>query len=900
MNEFNFNNTKGSIWRKWDLHIHTNASDGKASPEEIIQKAKEKGLAVIAITDHHTVKSIDEAKKFGKENGITVISGIEFKTNTGKKAVHVIGLFPDRYNGFELDGKYLYESILCKLNLKDDDLKQKGKEKNSDFSDEEAFKEGLLLASVEIKVVCDLIHEYGGIVVIHNGTKVNGLDKEVNHMDNSNGINIYECLGSLKKEIMNNYVDICEIRNKDDSAEFYFKEFEKPSIKASDAHKLKEVGRKFTWIKADTTFEGLKQILYEPASRVCLEEFAPQEKTGYHVISEVEIKHEDFGNQSIPLNPNLNTIIGGRSSGKSILLGCIAKKLNSERKVKENNDNYNRYIDKLLSSVKITWKDGEDGEDGNKRNVDYFPQSYINKLSADSDGLKQILENIIENDAEKKELLQNNKSFNANNKTKIINEITKYFELMRNTKELKKQVQNTGDKSGIEKEIDKLLKKLDELKSNLNERLSDEEEKEYLKKKEEIIKLERLISDAEDQIKKFDNLKEWSYFKDYDSLVNDFNDKLKTELSEIIDRNKENFIKALTEDFDKLLGSLKKEKEKNNEKLNCIKSSELYKKGNAFYFKNKEIQKTDNQLEVEKNKLNEITQLQKEVNQKKDELDRIKNSIISNNIEFFSHLENCINQLCIKKDTIKITANIYFNDQEFRSIIGNSFDKRIGKTKELLEYEYEYGNQKNHHKFLGSLFNKIINNEICEKSESEQQTLINDIYSESYFELRYDVFYQGDNISLMSEGKKAYIILRLLLDFDENEWPILIDQPEDDLDNRDIYNNLVKYLAEKKKKRQIILVTHNPNIVVGADAEEVIVANQNSEINISENEIQNTNQSGIKFEYLSGSLESTKQSSEKYPVLIRQGIKEHVCEILEGGYEAFVKRENRYGFGKKT
>lgn len=65
------------------------------------------------------------------------------------------------------------------------------------------------------------------------------------------------------------------------------------------------------------------------------------------------------------------------------------------------------------------------------------------------------------------------------------------------------------------------------------------------------------------------------------------------------------------------------------------------------------------------------------------------------------------------------------------------------------------------------------------------------------------------------------------MDFSNKECPILIDQPEDDLDNRSIYKELVEYLKKKKKKRQIIVVTHNPNVVVTADAEDIIVANQN-------------------------------------------------------------------------
>lgn len=107
-----------------------------------------------------------------------------------------------------------------------------------------------------------------------------------------------------------------------------------------------------------------------------------------------------------------------------------------------------------------------------------------------------------------------------------------------------------------------------------------------------------------------------------------------------------------------------------------------------------------------------------------------------------------------------------------------------------------------------------------------------------------------------------------------------------------IYNELVKYIRKKKKERQIILVTHNPNIVVGADSEEVIVANQNGK--------NSPNDGAIQFQYVSGSLEdcSPRLDDNSIPILKRCGVREHVCDILEGGENAFRDRENKYGFFK--
>ena len=79
-----------------------------------------------------------------------------------------------------------------------------------------------------------------------------------------------------------------------------------------------------TWIKADPTFEGFKQILFEPEDRVCICDSKPEYKYDYDVIDRVELNSANTWHQTIYLNQNLNSIIGGRSTGKSTLLASLA------------------------------------------------------------------------------------------------------------------------------------------------------------------------------------------------------------------------------------------------------------------------------------------------------------------------------------------------------------------------------------------------------------------------------------------------------------------------------------------------------------------------------------------------------------------------------------------------
>lgn len=99
--------------------------------------------------------------------------------------------------------------------------------------------------------------------------------------------------------------------------------------------------------------------------------------------------------------------------------------------------------------------------------------------------------------------------------------------------------------------------------------------------------------------------------------------------------------------------------------------------------------------------------------------------------------------------------------------------------------------------------------------------------------------------------------------------PLVIDQPEDNLDNRLVGKVLVDILAKLKEKRQIIVTTHNPNIVVLGDSEQVVVLDAVSDVE------------GIVKE---------PQASIDHPVIVKS-----VIELMEGGKDAFETRKMRYG-----
>jgi hypothetical protein len=143
------------------------------------------------------------------------------------------------------------------------------------------------------------------------------------------------------------------------------------------------------------------------------------------------------------------------------------------------------------------------------------------------------------------------------------------------------------------------------------------------------------------------------------------------------------------------------------------------------------------------------------------------------------------------------------------------------------------------------------------------------------FSVTYSIKYDGKDLQFLSPGEKGIVLLLLYLEAEqEDNRPLIIDQPDDNLDNLSVYPSLVEYFRRRKKSRQIIIITHNPNLVVNTDAEQVVVADFDGS-------------RSPKIKYRSGALEDADPAGDS-------GIRGDVCKILEGGTEAFQRRERKY------
>lgn len=145
------------------------------------------------------------------------------------------------------------------------------------------------------------------------------------------------------------------------------------------------------------------------------------------------------------------------------------------------------------------------------------------------------------------------------------------------------------------------------------------------------------------------------------------------------------------------------------------------------------------------------------------------------------------------------------------------------------------------------------------------------LYSTDHISVQYSVEYDGTDIRNLSPGTRGIVLLLLYLMLDRSDdRPLIIDQPEENLDPKSIFDELVPLFAEARQHRQVIMVTHNANLVINTDADQIVIAEAGAHVSGQMPAIS----------YASGGLDEPH-------------IRGRVCAILEGGEDAFKARARR-------
>jgi len=840
----------GSEWRIWDLHFHTPASydykNKAVTNEEIIDSLASNNVSVVAITDHHIidVARIKQLQSLGVNKNITVLPGIEFCSELGgSESIHFIAIFPEY-----ADIETIWTKLQGQCNLTAADIQEKGEER----------------ICCEFVKTCNHIIDLGGIITIHAGKKSNTIESIKNNL---------LVKQELKQNLLSTFRPILDIGKPEDEIgykEHVFPEikFSLPIILCSDNHNINEYSTKNkTWIKSDPTFDGLKQIIYEPEGRVRIQVDNPTfdiEKSPFTQIKipqQTQVFSDDndvfFAPTELPLNSSLVSIIGGRGTGKSVLINYLSAAFCKNPQ----SDKYNLKTDIVISrraSINETAKEFKVSDNPNVPFM-YIAQSQIKDLVQDKTKFsKNILETIG---------VSNDYSLPSDYVKKSEDAINEYFRIIK--------IINTNGTSAEEKEeqIRKEIKKYSEFIANI----TSEQNKTRLEGYKNKIGKLNTIQDYKNQLQQF-NLSISKFEQDSNKQIADWNQRFNSWKIDIPVIDVQEQIKYIQEiflpKFDAAAAKIQKDIDDTKNEFKDYKGDLSTLLSNVSGYQN-QISELGKQLEIisqEKTKYHKVTtELFKNLGEEIRSSVEAYSSLIEKQWESFKGKEGDKKKELldiILKEDLAVKVSINFNTTRMYNLLLEKLDGRSyneDKLKKLLRIEtiddfYDFICQRT--------ANNVFNKEIRDDLRGRVLELFFKRYT-AFISHNVDVTLNGKPINKLSYGQQGTIYLRLQIAANLYSETIIYDQPEDDLDNSFITSELIAIFKKIKQYRQIIIVSHNANLVVNADSEQVIIAK---------------NDDGI-LSYMSGALEDPD-------------INKAVCQILEGGKNAFEKREQKYSISQ--
>jgi hypothetical protein len=898
----------GSIWNKWDLHAHSplthqNNQFNGATIENYVDALIAKKISLIGVTNYFYFADNElelvRAEIAKKAVPITVLGNVEFRITQPNK-----------------DGEWINVHCIFAEHVTTNQI-------NEALSRFEIANTGGFQRAI---YCCNSSFAQNGI---QPSDVIVDFDKLIEHMKKNFRFGLDYLIAVCPNGYGGFRPDVAENRSlkvaieiekkgqlllgrKEDRDFFlhYLARYEgavpKPVFCCSDAHGFVSdvangrfsVGENYTWVKSKPTFEGLRQALIEPEARVQQTDDFIEKTFIKPRFTSIQLGGGIFNGQAIqfqpktiPLNPNMVAIIGGRGTGKSLFLDSMHSMFN-HRAVFNNARSVN------VDSLSITFDQG----DGTELVFDSLDDtySYLHVSQGDIQNFSQEPSKL--SDEIKKMLGIHGASFNAVTANAITENVGKYRSFV--------QYWELSDDAGNRLNTPEYQNAIKDKFAKLMATITNPQNKQHIEQYQNNLKL---VNEKQALI---NELKEVQAVilrttQEINSSLGGVNQKLSTpsQVPLIITSATDHKITANIVQFEGEIGQFQTnnlaivsafQQQGINQDISSLldKISEYQLAIDTASSKLQEIQlRTQQYQEYVQTRANLALTYHDYLNEEKSKIDErfqslkvdkahwnddqnalvasmladisINGSIIFDSKIFFEGLEACLNRGKFRATQNQTTANRL--EEMFAITDINDFFNLINGNKQIFcEGDVDAQGQKN----------KIAIEDLFWKSEYFNQggrfELLNYLFSpdsiKNYLYVNAEFEYKGKTVDKLSVGQRGTFYVCLKLATDPFGSPFVFDQPEDDLDNDFIMGQLVPLFSKIKKYRQVIIVTHNANLVVNTDAEQIIVASNENEV----------------ISYEAGALEDGS-------VINGVGIKASICNILEGGSYAFEKRERKYG-----
>lgn len=903
--------TRGLFFRRFDLHIHTPASecflDKKITPEQIVSKSVQKGLSAIAITDHNTGEWIDKVKTAANGTNLTVFPGVEI--TVGDAHNHIIAILGKDKTTRDI------EDLLTTLGIL-----------HRTFGKKEAFSSRSVVEVIEIIT----------------GDKFNGIAIPA-HIDSTNGI--FEQMkkaGQARKEVIQhpkllaveavNYQKVSNLLNGNDptyqrkltvyqsSDNPYIDENGDIIISGNYAgkHSINGIGFRYSYFKVDEniSIESLRQCFIDPEVRI-RQSFEYKERT-YPYIKNIKVNSGFLSDLECTFHQGLNSILGAKGVGKSLLIEFIRFALDQESTHPEiSNDHEEKLSEQLgqYGQVEInicdesgkefqiirTYNPAEDNplqcrDLSTNEVIDvniaqlfavlFLSQTEIIKIAEDSNEQMKFIDNFFDFHRYRNQIMRLESDLEELDR-KFAESLRAYHE----EKSLNKQLQTA------KVELERLSK---QLKNPIFDEFAKLEEKDksfrlqytFLRELiEHINNFERIIKSEEPS--------EIPEILSSDPALKRAQDYIKNARSYLLDgfisqrKNLNETIQKVSNEYESWKPTFDDKKTKFQEQILKL-GGDSQKLEEKRKIKAKEIENLEKKLHFIKNKTNQIKEISKMRNDKLEELKKVYSDYLQarkERCEYFERVSSGKLQVTIVESTNKdefqrsltsLKRGSYLRELEIEQLCDKiepyefilnllRYDiSRIDEAKDMSKHIKEIAQRTDlPEEKIKNLADHLLNT----KSYEELLLLQYKAIPQDRPEIKYNIgdSEEGNYVSLknLSTGQKCTAMV--ILSLSEGIMPIIIDQPEDSLDIRTIWDDMCSKLRTGKELRQFIFTTHNSSVAVASDTDKFMIMTATA----TKGEI-----------VFSGAIDNEE-------------VREEVIKYLEGGLTTYRLKFLKYDIPKK-